>query len=207
MTMLDDSYWPKLLRRFRVREGLTQTAAASLLGVDQTTVSRWERSLDSPSISMRRRLRDLFRHSVTAHQDHVVRARVRHAAWPTSLVGPGAVFLEINLSAMAEARLPQQELRGRSIYGAFGPGTDAVTEQWERMGIFQGELALTISLNVLGDADSPVFLRTMDSPHFTTDGEVWCLCEIRRIEADEYHRLHRDFGGSTFSLPFDALHM
>jgi len=198
-----ERYWPRLLLGLRARQGLTQTALAERLGVDQTTVSRWERGLDHPGPRRRRSIRDLMRGE--GRHDQVMRARVRYAAWPASLVARGAVFLEINQGAATEAGL-SQDLRGQSIYGRFGPRTDEVTDRWERTGIFDGELALTISLNALLDASGrEVFIRTLDTPHFTSDGTIWCLCELKRIGLAEYQRLRSDYRGSTLTVPFDAL--
>lgn len=203
MSKLSDAYWPRLLRTLRAREGLSQAELAARLAVDQTTVSRWERAEDLPSLARRRRIRDLYTAASASRQDRAVLARVRHAAWPATLVERGAVFLEINRSAAEEARL-SEDLRGRSIYGRFGPETDAVTERWERTGIFQGDLALTMSLNVLGaEAGEPVYLRTLDTPHFTGDGDVWCVCEIKRIAEADYGRLRAEFGGPNFAIAFD----
>ena len=197
--------WPRLVRALRRRQGLSQQALADRLGVDQTAVSRWERGLDSPRPFLRRRLLDLQRQSDSGRQDAVVRARVRNAFWPSSLVGPGAVFLEINQPALSEAGLAPADLRGRPIYGLFGPAVDAVTERWEAAGIFRGELAMTISLNTLEGPDGPVHIRTMDTPHFTSEGEIWCVCDIQRVDAPTFERLREEFGAATFPLPFDAL--
>lgn len=203
----DERYWPRLIANLRTREGLTQADLADRLGVDQTTISRWERRLDLPGIRMRLRLRDLLRSSGAGRDDRLVVSRVRHSAWPASLVSSGAVFLEINASALSEAGLAAGDLRGSSIYGQFGPEVDVVTERWERTGIFDGSMAMTISMNMVSGDSGPIFLRSMDTPHFTCDGEIWCLCEIRRIDEPEYHRLIGQFGASTFSMPFDALPM
>ena len=197
--------WPRLVRALRRRQGLSQQALADRLGVDQTAVSRWERGLDEPRLALRRRLLDLQRKTDAGRQDAVVRARVRSAFWPSSLVGPGAVFLEINQPAVAEAGMRPTDLRGRPIYGLFGPAVDAVTERWEAAGIFRGDLAMTISVNTLEGPGGPVHIRTMDTPHFTSDGEIWCVCDIQRIDAPTLARLKDEFGGATFHLPFDVL--
>lgn len=55
--MSDD--WGKLLKRYRLRHGLTQGRLATVVGVSQRTVSRWERGDDRPSLDLQRRLRDL----------------------------------------------------------------------------------------------------------------------------------------------------
>jgi transcriptional regulator with XRE-family HTH domain len=51
--------WACLVRRYRLRHGLTQARLAALVGVSQRTVSRWERGEDRPSLDIRRTLRDL----------------------------------------------------------------------------------------------------------------------------------------------------
>jgi len=199
----DNGYWATLLREFRHRHGVSQATFAQRLGVDQTSISRWERGLDFPRLSVRARIRDLIRTKSAVRQDAAVLARVRYAAWPTTLVSRGAVFLEINDSAIAEAGLGNRKLRGASIYGSFGDETDAVTENWERTGIFSGDIAATISLNVIADAlGKAAFIRTLDTPVFTHDGDIWCLCEIKRISKGEYDGLRSDFGGPMLAIPF-----
>jgi transcriptional regulator with XRE-family HTH domain len=62
--------WPKALRDYRRRHGLTQAALAEALGVDPTTVSRWERGRDQPALGIARRLTSL----VVPHTSDVERA-------------------------------------------------------------------------------------------------------------------------------------
>lgn len=54
-----ETRWPKYVRRYRLRHGLSQAQLAVALGVSQRTVSRWERGEDSPSVTQQKRLRDL----------------------------------------------------------------------------------------------------------------------------------------------------
>ncbi len=51
--------WSSFVRRYRARHGLTQARLASLVGVAQRTISRWERGEDRPSLEQQRLLRDL----------------------------------------------------------------------------------------------------------------------------------------------------
>lgn len=51
--------WSRLVRRYRIRHGVTQMRLAALVGVSQRTVSRWERGEDRPSLEQQRLLRDL----------------------------------------------------------------------------------------------------------------------------------------------------
>lgn len=195
-----------LLRKYREHHGLNQAALAAMLGVDQTTVSRWERGRDVPGLQVLRRVRDLIRRENASRQDRVVQARVRHAAWPATIVRKGAIFVECNHSALREIGASGVDLRGRSIYGSFGAHTDDVTERWERSGIFNGDVALAISINeLITGGGPPVFVRTMDTPHITIDGDIWCVCELQRIDEQSYHRMEREFGGPTLSLSYDAV--
>jgi DNA-binding XRE family transcriptional regulator len=51
--------WSGLIKRYRLRHGLTQGRMASVVGVSQRTVSRWERGEDTPNLALQMRLRDL----------------------------------------------------------------------------------------------------------------------------------------------------
>lgn len=51
--------WSALIKRYRVRHGLTQGRMAAVFGVSQRTISRWERGDDTPSLEWQRQLRDL----------------------------------------------------------------------------------------------------------------------------------------------------
>lgn len=52
--------WPALVRRLRILSGLKQADLAEQLGVDQCTVSRWERNLCIPDTSVQKRVRDMM---------------------------------------------------------------------------------------------------------------------------------------------------
>jgi transcriptional regulator with XRE-family HTH domain len=52
--------WAIEIRAYRLRRTLTQDALACTLGVDTTTISRWERGRDKPSLSVQKHLRRLL---------------------------------------------------------------------------------------------------------------------------------------------------
>jgi len=54
------SPWPSLVKRLRFLLGLKQEDLAEQLGVDQCTVSRWERNLCIPDTSVQKRVRDMM---------------------------------------------------------------------------------------------------------------------------------------------------
>lgn len=191
--------WPSILTEVRQLHHLSQAGLGALLGVRQATVSRWESGLDTPAPQSRRKLLMLYRSARLDRSDELVSMRVRNAFWPSSLIGPGAVFLEINQAAIREVGLPPQDLRGQPIYGMFGSAVDAVTEKWEASGIFRGDVSMTTSLNVLTIGSQPIYIRTLDTPHFTAHGAIWCICDIQRITREMYHELYQTYGGPTFA--------
>ena len=54
------SPWPSLVKRLRFLSSLKQADLAELLGVDPTSVSRWERNLCIPDTSVQKRVRDML---------------------------------------------------------------------------------------------------------------------------------------------------
>ena len=55
------SPWPALIKRLRFLSSLKQSELAQQLGVDQGTISRWERGVYIPDIALQRVLRDRLR--------------------------------------------------------------------------------------------------------------------------------------------------
>jgi transcriptional regulator with XRE-family HTH domain len=202
----DNMHWPRLIKTLRAREGITQAELAVRLGVDQTAISRWERATDQPSLKLRRVLRDLYRRNLASRQDWAVRMRVQSGLQPLTLMARGAVFLEVNDAGAQEACVQREMLHGRSIYGLFGPETDDVTRRWERAGLFEGDIVLAMSVNRLaGPGNISAFIRTLDTPYFNSDGEVWCLTEIKRISGEMFEALRMQWGGDTVAVSFDTL--
>ncbi|AMO44092.1 XRE family transcriptional regulator [Roseobacter phage DSS3P8] len=50
--------WMDIVKNARLRNGLKQDALAAYLGVDQGTVSRWERGTSSPTVSLQKSVLD-----------------------------------------------------------------------------------------------------------------------------------------------------
>ena len=58
--LFEENPWPKLLKQLRLVYSYTQGQAAHLVGVDQTTWSRWERGKTIPEVDIQRMVRDLL---------------------------------------------------------------------------------------------------------------------------------------------------
>ncbi|PQA86752.1 helix-turn-helix transcriptional regulator [Hyphococcus luteus] len=204
MTRIDVSYWSRTLRALRARQGMSQRDLAELLNVNQASISRWERNLDAPSLRHRRTIRDILQRALDSKQDRMLKLRVQYAAWPASLMKEGALFVETSASLAREVGVSELSC-GASLYGRFGDEADALMSQWERAGIFSGDLAMTISLNRISTPEGVVYFRGMDTPHISSSGEIWCLCEIRRLTAEEYEASKAEFGGPLLPISYDAL--
>lgn len=57
------SYWPKLVKGLRATLRLSQTQFSDRLGIDQATVSRWERGQSEPQYEIRRALEEMAKAS------------------------------------------------------------------------------------------------------------------------------------------------
>ena len=196
--------WAMMVTSLRHDLGLSQRALAEHLSVDQTTISRWERGKDLPGASHRRHMRDMMRKTATSRLDALTRLRVQMSSWPATLLRRGAIFVEISRAAAAEVSADGL-LPGTSLYGRFGDEADEQVHAWELSGIFSGELAMTVSLNRIHSPSGPVFFRGMDTPHISASGEIWCLCELRRLSEAEYETELRQMGSPLLSIPYDAL--
>lgn len=204
MDAFSSTNWAKMVTGLRHDHGLSQRALAERLSVDQTTISRWERGKDLPGVRHRRLMRDMMRQTATGRLDKLTKLRVQLSSWPATLLRQGAVFVEVSRAAAAEVAV-EDIGPGASLYGRFGDEADEQVHAWERSGIFSGDLAMTVSLNRIQSAAGPVYFRGMDTPHISASGEIWCLCELRRLSEAEYLSELRQMGVPLLSIPYDAL--
>lgn len=198
--------WKALVRELRQRLGCSQSALAERLGVTQASVSRWENGQDLPSIGLRKTMRDMLRTADTSQMTRQLKARLRYTPFPMSMVGHGARFLDFSPSFAAETATEPGTLRGRSIYGRFGEIVDATTESWERSGIFNGDVAMTLTVLRLNDpGGEPLYLRNLDTPHLLDNDEVITICETCRISQAEFDQHITAYGNPVFYLSYDEI--
>jgi DNA-binding XRE family transcriptional regulator len=102
MDMAED--WCELVKRTRLRHGLTQGRMATVIGVSQRTVSRWERGDDKPSLDLQRKLRDMGWEPPGTLLASLAQS-VRHCPFPRALSRTQKLRLQA-LSAPAIAKRP-----------------------------------------------------------------------------------------------------
>ncbi len=112
--MLSSDDWSALIRRYRLRHGLTQGRMASLIGVSQRTISRWERGEDSPNLEWQRRLRDLGWHPPGNLLDSLA-ASIPHCPFPRALSRTQNLRLQALSIPAIEKRPSVTEWIGRDL--------------------------------------------------------------------------------------------
>ena len=94
--------WARRLKDYRSLNGLTQQALADDFGVDRTTVSRWERGVDEPSLAIRRRIFSL----APTHGEGTIRGLIDFI---DSLDGM-ATLLDADFRVLRTTRRHQQQM-------------------------------------------------------------------------------------------------
>ena len=135
------SDWPILLKSYRREKGLKQEALAYMLNVDQTTISRWERGKDNPSLAIEKRLRDLFWKKEDSALDAAVRM-VRSSPLRATIVLPGTRIVEISDPYADYHGFSRQEMKGNLLREFLG---DRFYEKYMvpvgEIGIYSGDVA------------------------------------------------------------------
>jgi transcriptional regulator with XRE-family HTH domain len=136
--------WGTEIRHFRRLHALKQSALAEIVGVDQGTISRWEKNDSVPSLGMQRRLRDLirntdvrdiaFKHSVAASLSEVV------------LSNAARFFIGASKPFAALHGVPADEIVGRTNHALMDEAGERLWQTAYREGFFTGDIASVTAL-------------------------------------------------------------
>jgi len=127
--------WPVLMRTYRKENGLKQEALAYQLNVDQTTISRWERGIDTPSLAMQKRLRDLFWKREDSALEAAMRM-VKASFGREAIVAPGTKIIEVSEPQAERYNTHPTEMRGKLMRDFYG------NDYYERYMLPLGELGI-----------------------------------------------------------------
>jgi transcriptional regulator with XRE-family HTH domain len=106
--------WSELVKRHRLRHGLTQARMAILMGVSQRTISRWERGEDKPSLVLQRQLRD-FGWAPPGTLMTSLAQSVRHCPFPRALCRTPKLRLQAVSGPAIRKRPSVSQLIGRDL--------------------------------------------------------------------------------------------
>jgi transcriptional regulator with XRE-family HTH domain len=137
--------WAILIKRCRLRHGFTQGQLATVIGVSQRTVSRWERGEDRPSIALQRHLRDLGWAPPSTLLASLVQA-VRYCPFPRALSQmPRLRLLALSEPALAK-RPAMREWIGRDLGPqAHGILAEMLDDRALQRSIAAGEIACVLA--------------------------------------------------------------
>lgn len=169
--------WRGLVKRNRVRHGLTQGRMAALLGVSQRTISRWELGQDTPSLDWQRRLRD-FGWEPPGLLLTSLAASVRHCPFPRALSRTQRLRLQILSVPAIEKRPSVTEWIGRDLAPiACGILEEMLDDRALQKSIANREVACIVSTtrSVLLTAEHPSIgaYRTVTT-YFFHEGTLYC---------------------------------
>lgn len=178
------SNWPVLMRTYRKENGLKQDALAYQLNVDQTTISRWERGIDKPSLAMQKRLRDLLWKREDSVLDAAIRM-VKSSFGREAIIAPGTTIVEVSKSQAEKYNTYPIEMRGKLMRDFYG------NDYYERymlplgeLGIYSGDVArmdLIAKINI-GNA-APKYSHSSIIPIISNCG-IYAVSQSRYVSKE-----------------------
>lgn len=178
--------FPLGLRQARIARGLSQAQLAESMGVDQATVSRWERGTQLPDSGMQARLREfLFRGR--AIQDAMVYHFVRSSPGMRMLISAGGTILA------ASQLCGGKRLEGRHVSDF---GTPVLRSAWalaNDAGFFRGAIAsLRFAADITRDSGEVLYTLCAWYPVQMTDGDATLLADMAIIDATQFEAARHD---------------
>lgn len=182
--------WSDHLRRYRRAHALTQAALAEHLGVEQATVSRWERGTHQPELGIQRRLRDLMR-CVPSRTDQLVFHRVECALSAMKIANRNAQNMAASPAAARLHGAPKNVLSSYNYRPLF---TEILETQWcdaITLGFFSGEIASIRVYNAwkpIGGRDVR-YCVSYWTPLHLSDGETVLLSDFAEIPSKQFAQI------------------
>lgn len=174
--------WHNLIKGHRHRNGLKQEVLALQLGVNQATISRWERGIDIPNVAMQRRLRDLLfgRRQENLVADNLLRNPVVIAEVQNqeSLVvghSPGALQVHRGVNPLG------WNYRDTTIESALLYEDDLTAQFWK------GEIAFAeCRVSTYTAAGDLIFVHSHATPYHGDDGSIHAFVVWNPISREQY---------------------
>lgn len=179
--------WDRVIARYRSLNGLTQAAFGELLGVEQATISRWERGFHVPELTMQKRLRSLLGRDFIASDD-IILHRVRNSLSAMKMADQRGCNLAASRKAAMLHGVQRNFLERLEYQHMF---TEVLDAQWQvarTSGFFAGDVASIHVFNTWVPAcgGQVRYCEGFWTPVFMSDGEVVLASEFADIDASCY---------------------
>ena len=146
------------LRLWRSLRRLKQTAVADMMGVSQTTVSRWESGQVAPSLQEQQGLRSLMAAKLDSAADFTLGRLVRGAHTPMHLVCDFSHrLLALSRPRELHCRVPGSELMGSALWRYATPQIVAQEARLDDLGWYEpGSGAVEFDTEATNDPVMPI---------------------------------------------------
>lgn len=198
--------WPDRLRDFRHRRNLNQAGAAVLMGVSQSTWSRWERGAGLPTVAMQNRLLRQIRHDRVPHASlHWVRLFRQWIGCGTVESAKGMICATTNATAHVLG-LPIDRIEGTGVAELFVGETVEQQQRTVEAGLYEGRVA---SFEACFEVEVDRNVRRLPRffghkiawPHVAENGEILLVSQGRVVGHDEAMVIRERLGGMAHYVP------
>lgn len=180
--------WAAGIRRLRQSNGWKQATLAEMMGVDQATVSRWERGLQQPEVAMRKRLVELMRSRVP-ELDRLQLMSIEASPNIAMAFDQDLRVLAVSEAAAALHGQSPVELVGETLQYRSSPDFAWAIERAEECGLWRGAVAaMRFVAGFAGRDGRQRHAQMAWTPVFVTGGEVVVCAQLREIDRAEYLR-------------------
>ena len=188
--------WSSEIFRFRQQHSLKQAVFAEMVGVDQATVSRWEKGCHSPDSIMQRRILALIHRTPTQQQIHRYLVRTALSA---------VVLLDINRTIIA-ASARYCEAHGLSHANVIGLRVNPIYNEegirfWQcarEYGLYRGALAsatLVTLTNALSGREANICTKEIWTLIRQPDGAAVLRGERTHLAEADFLEAREENGG------------
>ncbi len=177
--------WADRIVRLRAARGWKQAALAELMGVDQATVSRWERGLQSPDVASRRRLARLYQREHPPG-DRVALLAVEASPHPFLAFGGDLAVVAASPSAGDFFGIGLAELRAGGVGRIFSDDLAEALARAETAGIWVGAVAAVSFVARVARRGEEFPARFLWTPLFLSQGEVVVASQCGAIDEREF---------------------
>ncbi len=189
-------FWGNQIRRCRRLQGLTQAALAEKLGVEQATVSRWERGVHEPDLRLHRRLRDLL-FSASSQSDEVLFHRISCSPFAVKISDRHAKNMAASVPAAAVHGVSQSQLAVCNYQPFF---SELLSKHWKlaiEAGFFEGNIASVLVYNDWrpaggeepAHADATRYCKSTWTPATLCDHRIVLISEFVEIDSLEFRAI------------------